>query len=365
MQLLPGREVVWAILAQKLRDGQLRWLAETAGIGAQLKLEGLRRTGRAPSPLMAALVVTENCNLRCPMCELPERFRLEPSQVDTDTWKRVIDQLAELGAVGVSLTGGEPTLRDDIFELLAHARRHGMSVAINTNALPLHGPRLEQFLACPPDNVNVSIDSGDPELNDRLRGGRNVLARTIERIQTLVSERERRGLKFKITVVSVLSDANLEHLDRLFAVVAESGADRIGFMPVHAVGDGVLEVVRLETDTSKIHARLRALSDAHKLPLENSAAYLGGFHAQMTGRTEAMPACNAGYTSLIVGPDLRLYRCWPYFEKQRPLRQFDVDANRLTRIWNDPTYRADRLAALECSECYWNCHWELNHFIKM
>ncbi|NVB40364.1 radical SAM protein [Pseudenhygromyxa sp. WMMC2535] len=365
MLSLPGRKVIWSILARRAAAGELRWLARVAKIGVQLKLEGLRRSGRAPSPIMAAIVVTKNCNLRCPMCELPERHRLAPSSVDTATWLHVIDELADLGTIGLSLTGGEPTLRSDIFELLAHARARGLIVAINTNALPLHGERLERFLACPPDNVNISIDSGDPAVNDRLRGGKRVLERTLERIAMLAEARARRGLQFKITVVSVLSDDNLDDLDALFEAVARSGADRLGLMPLHEVGDGVLEVARASADTRALDRRLAALSAKHALPLENSPAYLAGFHARMSGGRSCNTRCNAGYTSLIIGPDLRIYRCWPYFEKQAALRTWDVDTQRLGQLWNDETQRHDRLAALGCDACYWNCHWELNHTLEV
>lgn len=359
------RQVFRDILKQKVLRFEFGWIARRAYAYAALKSERFRKSGRSPAPLMAVCILTENCNLRCPMCDLPVRFKQNPNQRDTATWKRVIDDLHAMGAAGVGFTGGEATVRKDIFELVTHARRLGMPVTLNTNALPLTDARLPDLVASDPTNINISIDSGRAEINDELRGGENVLARTLERIEKITAIRAERGAGYSVTVVTVLSDLNLTDLSVLFEKVKAAGADRIGFMPLHDIAPGKCAVARFEADTANVAETIRSLSREHDLAVENGDPYLDDFHRVMSGATEMPITCNAGYTSIVIGPDLKVYRCWPYFEKREPFRQFDPETTTLREIWNDETFRQERLESLRCKECFWNCHAELSYLVPM
>jgi len=359
------RQVFRDILTQKILGLEFGWIGRRVAAYASLKMEKLRRKGKAPGPLMAVLILTENCNLRCPMCELPGRFRDNPDEKDTSVWKRVIDDLHDMRAAGVGFTGGEVTLREDIFDLTAHARGYGMPVTLNTNALALTDRRLEDLIRADPTNINISIDSGRDHVNDELRGGKRVLERTLERIERLASLKKERGAGYTVTVVSVLSDLNITDLEVLFRRVSDAGADRIGFMPLHYIGSGKCVVAPVEEDTKGLADTIRSLSRKYCLSLENSDRYLDDFHPVMSGSFEMPVTCNAGYTSIVIGPDLRIYRCWPYFEKCQPFRQWDPETSTLGEIWNDSTFRRERLESLSCKECFWNCHAEISYLVRM
>ncbi len=353
------REVIWS----KLLGLQWRWLARRAWALACLKSRRRTRAGLAPAPLMAVLLVTENCNGRCPMCDLPHRFRRNPVEIGTAVWKRAIDDLHKMGAAGVGFTGGECTLRKDIFELIGHARRHGLPVTLNTNALPLTDDRLDELVAADPTNINISIDSGRDDVNDHLRGGRDVLRRTLDRVSALEARRRSARAGYTLTVVTVLSEANVNDLEVLFQRVAASGADRIGFMPLHNAGDGQCGIANLGPAAVGLAGRLRELSAVYSLPIENSDAYISGLDAAMSGGQLPVP-CNAAYTTLFLGADLRLYRCWPHLEMGRSFARWDGETP-LGSMWNDEVFRQERLRSLPCRQCYWNCHAELSYLVRI
>jgi radical SAM protein with 4Fe4S-binding SPASM domain len=359
------RQVFRDIIKQKILGLELGWIGRRAAAYAALKVEKFLKNGKAPGPLMAVLILTENCNLRCPMCELPGRFKENPDEMGTAVWKRVIDDLHAMRAAGIGFTGGEVTLREDIFDLIAHARRHGMPVTLNTNALALTDRRLDDMIKADPTNINISIDSGRDHINDELRGGKRVLARTLERIERFVSLKRERGARYAVTVVTVLSDLNITDLEVLFKKVSDAGADRIGFMPLHYIGPGKCVVAPVEEDTSGLAETIRSLSRKYGLSLENSDCYLDDFHPVMSGSFEMPVTCNAGYTSIVIGPDLQIYRCWPYFEKGQPFRRWDPETSTLREIWNDEVFRKERLESLSCKECFWNCHAEISYLIRM
>jgi len=75
--------------------------------------------------------------------------------------------------------------------------------------------------------------------------------------------------------------------------------------------------------------------------------------------------CNAGYTHLVIGADLKIYRCIPYMNTNRHLFEWDPTKETLKELWNSPKWRKDRLDALNCKECFWDCHAEANYLISM
>lgn len=353
------------VLWRQLANLELRWIADRARTYVQLRAERFVNTGFAPPPLLAALAPTTDCNLRCPMCDLPARHAARPEQHETAVWLEAIDQLHAMGAAAIGITGGEPLLRRDVTEMIARARGHGLPVTITTNALLLTEPRARELVAAAPTNVNVSIDSGRHDVNDRLRGGRNVLARTLERVRLLRDLRSRERGSFGITIVTVLSDDNIDDLDVLFASASDAGADRIGFMPLHSIDRRTCAVEPAKKDTSTLADRIRELSRRYSLPVENSDDYLDGMH-RVWSQGGGMPfRCNAPYTSLILGPELDLYPCFPHYEKDAPIARWSPSGPSLGEIWSSAVFRRARRDLEHCRECFWNCHAELNYVVPM
>jgi MoaA/NifB/PqqE/SkfB family radical SAM enzyme len=358
------RKIYSDVVIDRLRRFDLRWLIHKAYIYAFLKAERYLKTGYAPAPLACGLVVTENCNLRCPMCVLPYRFMKEPTNQPINVWRRVIDNLHDLGVGGIGISGGEPETRNDLLELIAYAGRKNTTVSLNSNMMLLTDEKIEKLVKSPLDNINVSVDSGRDDINDKLRGGKNVLSKVLDRISAVSLARKRHKKKFSTIVVAALSDMNLDDLDILFEKVSKSGADRIGFVPLHDIRDGKTYIVKLKKAQPNIYDLLVKLSIKHKLPLENSSKYLKGFYNVMSGGVPK-EHCNTGYTHLVIGTDLKIYRCSPYMNSGRYLFKWDPAKVSLRELWNSPEWRKDRLMALECKECYWGCHAEVNHLISM
>jgi len=360
------RAVYRDVILRRLRALDFGWLFRQGFTFLWLKLERHLRTGWAPAPLTCGVIVTEKCNLRCPMCILPERYERNPVMKGTATMMKVLDDLHELHIGGIGVSGGEPTVRSDIFELLRHAARNGTTVTLNSNMVSMAQEKITAIAMSGLANVNVSIDSGDPAANDQLRGGKKVLSRVVASIQALARERARLGVTFTITVVSTLSDLNLDadSLDTLFRAVAGSGADRLCFTVLHDFQEGVTKIPVQEKATPDLFDRLQALSRRHGIALENSSDYLRACHEVMTGGVMKV-RCNAGYTQFIIGDDLKIYRCVPFQNAGRHLFEWDPERQSLKELWNSKRWRDDRREALSCKQCFWECHAELNFLVRM
>jgi len=115
-------------------------------------------------PTHVDLDLTNACNLACSHCHAASGKPL-PGQLSTGEVRKVLDDLYELGALGITIAGGEPFLRPDILELLEHAcQLHGQQVVVVTNGTLMSGVTVDRLArSCPGLKVNISIDGSTSE----------------------------------------------------------------------------------------------------------------------------------------------------------------------------------------------------------
>lgn len=178
----------------------------------------------APTPLVLCHQITLRCNLRCSFCPFWRRAQ-DREELSGEEIKSAISQAAELGAVIYNVWGGEPLLRSDIKECLAHAKKEGLATYIITN-----GILKEKIGEIAPylDYLSVSIDGGR-ETYEKLRGG-DFFERAVKGIE--VSKKH--GIKTAINCV--VCEKNLDEVEKLVAL-AESLNVGISFEPVHEYKD--------------------------------------------------------------------------------------------------------------------------------
>ena len=173
-----------------------------------------------PSTLVAEL--SYQCPLHCPYCSNPvdiggERCREE---LETEHWTRVFREARPLGVLQLALTGGEPMLRRDLDELCAAARAAGLYSSLVTAGTLFTRERAEQLKAAGLDHVQISIQSPDPEENDRIASNRSFEKK-------LEAARAARELGFPLTINCVLHRQNLDRIEQLLALALELGAQRL------------------------------------------------------------------------------------------------------------------------------------------
>jgi MoaA/NifB/PqqE/SkfB family radical SAM enzyme len=108
-------------------------------------------------PAYATFKVTSKCNLRCTFCT-PAYYDGLLGEADTDTVKRIIDNLSRSSVVVISFEGGEPTTRKDILELLRYAHDGSLYVMLTTNGYRLSDDSFLSKLGDVVDFVHYSID---------------------------------------------------------------------------------------------------------------------------------------------------------------------------------------------------------------
>jgi MoaA/NifB/PqqE/SkfB family radical SAM enzyme len=153
-------------------------------------------------PMIATLYPTPMCNLSCSYCDdfgAQRNAGFRGQELDTARMKRVVEMLVEVADV-LYITGGEPTMRQDLAELIAHARARGIYyVAMNTNGLLL---REQTELMDLLDNLVISLDSLDEQRYDPILGGKKGTTRELcEIVRWAATEQRARGFTLTVNCV--------------------------------------------------------------------------------------------------------------------------------------------------------------------
>lgn len=121
---------------------------------------------RLGMPIAGNFELTARCNFNCPMCYVhmtEEQVKASGKELTAQQWLSIARDARDRGMVFALLTGGEPLVRKDFFEIYDGMRELGLLISINSNGSMLQGPILERFLETPPFRFNISLYGGSNE----------------------------------------------------------------------------------------------------------------------------------------------------------------------------------------------------------
>jgi PqqA peptide cyclase len=183
---------------------------------------------RAPLGLLAEL--THRCPLQCPYCSNPLRLEGAGAELDTATWQDVLRQAARLGVLQLHLSGGEPTARRDLEDIIASAADAGLYTNLITAGVLLDRPRLAELAARGLDHVQLSIQDAEPANADRIARYRGAHRRKRELAGWV------RELDLALTINAPVHRQNLDRLEGIIDFAVEMGAGRLEVAHVQYYG---------------------------------------------------------------------------------------------------------------------------------
>jgi len=231
------------------------------------RLEGLRARDVVTTtpPDTAALrrpVVVWNvgrrCNLHCVHCYSDSSNRAYPGELTTAEGFALLDDLADFGIPVLLLSGGEPLMRPDIFELIAYARSVGLRTTLSTNGTLITADVAERLRALEVSYVGISLD-GIGLTNDMFRGHKGAFDKAMAGFRHCKAVDQRVGLRMTLT------KRNCQDLDQIFDFIEAEEIDRACFYHLVYSGRGssadelTPELARAAVDT--ILRRTRDFAD--------------------------------------------------------------------------------------------------------
>ena len=179
--------------------------------------------------------VTRRCNLRCAHCYLDADF-LEGRRADeqsTEDCFRIIDQIREANPNPfLILTGGEPLLRPDVFEIAAYASDRGAYVVVGTNGIALTEKSIDRLKRAGVKGAGVSLDSTDSRVHDAFRGVMGAWDLTMSGISRLAAA----GMPFAVQMT--VTETNAGEIATMADLAHSAGATALNVYFLVCTGRG-------------------------------------------------------------------------------------------------------------------------------
>ncbi len=293
--------------------------------------------------------LTRACNLACDHCYLSAHPGADRAgELDTAAALAVVDDLASAGVPLVLLSGGEPLLRPDLFEIAARARDRGVATALSTNGTLIDAAVARRLIGAGVAYAGVSLDGATAATHDRIRGVAGAFDRAVAGIRACVDAGLRCGVRVTVT------RANLDELEPLLDLAVALGVDRFCLYWLVPSGRGAAHHADRQVgpaDVGAILDRLYARADAigagrmevltvdapsDAVALLDRMAAAGAPSLDEARRLLVLQggACSAGRRVANIDPAGNVYPC--QFAQEDEFRIGSVRTTPFEALWSDP-----------------------------
>ncbi|MDM5226620.1 TIGR04053 family radical SAM/SPASM domain-containing protein [Cytobacillus sp. NJ13] len=167
-------------------------------------------------PFIVIWELTRACQLKCLHCRAEAQYRRDPRELSFEEGKYLIDQIKEMNNPMLVFTGGDPLMRQDVFDIAEYAVKKGVRVSMTPSATPnVTKDAIEKAKEVGLARWAFSLDGPNAEIHDHFRGTSGSFDLTIERIKYL------HELEIPVQINTVISRYNIDYLDEMAKVVEE------------------------------------------------------------------------------------------------------------------------------------------------
>jgi heme b synthase len=167
---------------------------------------------------LVAWETTRNCNLDCIHCRASATAGPYEGELDTGESYRLLDQIAEVGNPIIILTGGEPLLRPDIYDIAAYGSSRGLRMVMAVNGTLLTEAIARRLVDCGIKRISISLDGASAESHDAFRNVQGAFRGAMDGIAAA----RKAGLDFQIN--TTITKSNLTEIPRIQKLAVELGA---------------------------------------------------------------------------------------------------------------------------------------------
>ena len=169
-------------------------------------------------PRLVAWEVTRSCNLNCVHCRAASERGPYSGELDTKKCLEVLDQIVQTGKPIVILTGGEPLLRKDVFELARYGMDLGLRMVMATNGTLLTQAIADKLITSGIKRVSISLDGADAQEHDQFRQVPGAFMAALEGIELL----KRGGIEYQVN--TTVSKHNVHQVAEILDLAIRLGA---------------------------------------------------------------------------------------------------------------------------------------------
>ncbi len=296
------------------------------------------------APLRMDLALTFKCQNDCVHCYAGGPH--ETPELTTDQWKRVIDKLSEIGVFILTFTGGEPTLREDLPELLLYAQGKGMVTGLISNGRRLKDKAYVDILEKSSlDFVQITLESHKPQVHDLITKEKGSWKETVQGIKNAVQS------QIYVSTNTTLSKHNATDFLTTIDYIKALGVDAFGCNSLIYSGKAPSASEKFALSIDELKIILPKIRDkAHMIDLKflwYTPTQYCQFDPVQLGL--GVKTCTAAMINACVGPNGDVYPCQSYFESLG-----NILTEPWEKIWRHPLAKKLRnreYVEKECRDC--------------
>ena len=300
-------------------------------------------------PLVLSWNITRKCNLKCSHCYINATTKESINELTTSEAKNLIDQISEVSRPLLILSGGEPLLRADVFELIKYGVSKGLKMGLGSNGSLIDSNIAHKLKKAGITTVSISLDSSKPELHDQFRGVTGSWKKAVNAIKVL------RENNLLVQVNTTVTQQNYEEIDEIMSLAEDLGVENFHLFFLVPTGRGVKMT---DISPSKYEAMLTATfakTSKHNLNVKPSCApqFMRIAFNEGLDMRQWIRGCIAGLYYCRVYPDGEITPC-PYL----PIKLGNIREKSFKEIWfNSDFFNSLRnLKSLKgkCGYCEYN-----------
>jgi radical SAM protein with 4Fe4S-binding SPASM domain len=293
-------------------------------------------SARPTAPYRLDLALTYRCNNDCAHCynvEHPSLSSLQSGEtvggngeLSSSHWQHVLDKAWEMGVPHIIFTGGEPTLREDLPELIAHAEQNGQITGLNTNARRLSDPQyLAKLVAAGLDHVQITLESSEMEIHDQMVRSRGAFTQTVKGLKNALAS------PLYVMTNTTMLRTNVHTIPATLDFLADLGVPTVGLNALIYSGRGA--VVGTGLDESELTPLLELARQKTEMRGQRLIWYTPTQYCAFDPMTLdlGVKGCTAALYNMCVEPDGNVLPCQSYYQ---PLGNLLADP--WDSIWNHP-----------------------------
>lgn len=310
-----------------------------AKVGSELRLDG------NGAPIWLLLELTYKCPLKCAFCSNPTNLDDLDNELSTDEWKKVIRDAKNMGSMQIGFSGGEPTLRKDLEELVEEANNLGYYTNLITSGIGLTTKRLERLKKAGLRHIQLGMQSSEPMTTHSLSG-----VDCFDKKIKIAKEIKRLGFPMVLNVP--ISKINIHLVPQIIELAADIGVEYLELANVQYYNWALINREQLmPTQEELVTAEAQVIAARQRLGDKMTLFFV--IPDYFEGRPKA---CMNGWGSihLTVAPDGTVLPCSQARSMQH-LNFPNVRNQSLSWIWHQSNefnlYRGDGWMKEPCRSC--------------
>lgn len=189
-------------------------------------------TMATPPPRLIAWELTAGCNLSCVHCRGASTFEIPKGELTTDEAKHFIDEIVEMGNPILIITGGEPLVRKDVFEIAQYGTDKGLRVVMATNGTLVTPEVAKKMKDVGIQRVSISIDGSNAKSHDDFRGEPGAFDGALRGIDEI----KKAGIEFQVN--TTITKRNIDEIPKILEFATELGAKALHIFLLVPTGRG-------------------------------------------------------------------------------------------------------------------------------